>query len=424
MDNAFEFLKNLQHFVPPATGVKKASDLFSLDAELALLNKLNNPQNDLKYIHVAGTNGKGSTSSYIASILKEAGLKVGLFTSPFLYAYNEMFKIDGVDISDVDFQRIFSIVEPAYDELVNENIVPSEYEILTVMSFLYFKEMKCDIVVMEVSMGGRVDTTNVIPSPLVTVMTPISYDHMTILGNTLTEIATEKAGIIKKRTSVVSALQENEVKEVLKIYCEKCQVPLFYLSKPELIERSLKGQKFRVEGIDLDLETKLLGTYQLNNASLAIKAVKILNEKGYEIDDKAILNGIKNTSWFGRFTLLQENPPIIIDGGHNRQGAFVLAESLKAYFPDKKITFILGILKDKEVDRMLDTLLPIAKEVYTVDVKSARSMSAKELCDLVAKKGVKAAVLNDINEIKYIKSDSDVYCMAGSLYMLGSLQVD
>lgn len=424
MDNAFEFLKNLPHFAPPAEKGKKASDLFSLDAELALLEALGEPHKDLKYIHVAGTNGKGSTSAYIASILKEAGLKVGLFTSPFLYAYNEMFKVNGADISDEAFQRIFSKVKPAYDTLTKKGIYPSEYEILTVMAFIYFEEVGCDIVVLEVSMGGKVDTTNVIPSPLVTVITPISYDHMTILGDTLTEIAEEKAGIIKEGTVVVSAPQEDEVKAVLAGVCDRLQVELSYARMPELIDRDLSGQRYRIGIGDSIFETKMLGTYQINNATLAVSVAEKLVALGYEISTETMVAGIKNMSWYGRFTMLQNNPPVIIDGGHNRQGAKVLAESLKEYFPDTKITFILGILKDKEVDKMLDSLLPIAEEVYTVAVPSPRTMEPEALAEMIEARGVKAQVLPGTEAIEEIKASAKVLCIAGSLYLPSGLVVD
>lgn len=422
-EEAIEFFKNLPHFVPPANFKGVMKDFFSLDAENALLEKLGNPHMDLKYIHVAGTNGKGSTSAFIATILKEANYKVGCFTSPFLFTYNEMFKVNGTDISDDEFARIFSLVKPSYDELYAEGISPSEYEILTVMSFIYFKEKGCDIVVMEVSMGGRVDTTNVIPSPLVTVITPISYDHMTILGSTLSEIATEKAGIIKQGTKVVSAPQEKEVQQVLSKVCKEQKVSLEYASSPCLVSRSLKGQEFMVAEFGSSFSTGLLGSYQIQNGALAILAIEKLKACGFFISDSALKEGIRKTKWFGRFTVIRENPPVIIDGGHNRQGAAVLAESLRAYFKDKKITFVLGILKDKEVDVMLDELLPLAKEVYTMNVPNPRTLPADELADMITKRGIKAQVFKG-NNIMDLEDDAEVICIAGSLYLMSSLAVD
>ncbi|SDH79810.1 dihydrofolate synthase / folylpolyglutamate synthase [Pseudobutyrivibrio sp. 49] len=422
-EEAIEFFKNLPHFVPPANNGGGIKNFLSLDAENALLEKIGNPQMDLKYIHVAGTNGKGSTSAFIATILQEANYKVGCFTSPFLYAYNEMYKVNGEDISDEDFARIFNIVKPYYDELAADGIYPSEYEILTVMSFLYFKDMDCDIVVMEVSMGGRVDTTNVIPAPLVSVITPISYDHMSILGNTLAEIATEKAGIIKTGTVVVSAKQEPEVIEVLAQVCKEKKVELNFATEPVVVSRNLKGQEFMVSEFGSRLSTQLLGTYQVENAALAMRAIEQLKRRGFVIPDGALRGGLNKTKWFGRFSVIKSNPPVIVDGGHNRQGASVLADSLRTYFPEKKITFVLGILQDKEVEIMLDELLPLAKEVFTVEVPNPRTMSADELAERIILRGVKAQAFTG-EDLSELENDADVICMAGSLYLLGSLTVD
>ena len=412
---AISFFGELPHFEPPISTGTPLKDFFSLEAELALLEKLGNPQNDLKYVHVAGTNGKGSTVAYISSVLMEAGLQVGTFASPFLYRYNELFTVNDFEISDEDFARIFSMVKPAYDELAAENIFPSEYEILTVMSFLYFKEMGCDVVVMEVSMGGRVDTTNVIPAPLVTVITPISYDHMSILGNTLAEIATEKAGIIKEGTTVVSARQEPEVCAVLEKVCGEKNVPLEYAEIPTLLERSLQGQVFMLAR---EYKTQLLGTYQIENASTAITSSHKLRDCGLEISDEAISRGIESAKWFGRFTIMRENPYVIIDGGHNRQGAAVLRKSLEEYFPGKKITFLLGILKDKEVDIILDELMPIADKCYVKAVPNKRTMEPAALAEMIRARGVEAIIIEKEIPYEQMLEESEVICIAGSLYLI------
>ena len=214
---------------------------------------------------------------------------------------------------------------------------------------MYFLKKGCEIVLLEVSMGGRMDTTNVILDPLVSIITPISYDHMTILGNTLTEIATEKAGIIKSGTTVVSAVQEDEVIKVLEDTCAKQSVSIEFVKSGRVMGRDIHGQSFTTSDGE-EYFTKMLGTYQIDNAAVAITAARKLGGKGYPITEEAIRRGIANTKWFGRFTLLSDNPPVIIDGGHNRQGATVLRQSLEEYFPGKKITFVLGILADKEVD--------------------------------------------------------------------------
>ena len=413
---AVDFFKNMPHFIPPKGGGAK-KDYFSLDAELMLLEKLDKPQNKLKYVHIAGTNGKGSTTSYLASILNEASVVTGAFTSPFLYRYNEMFKVNGIDISDEEFAKVFSEVKPAYDELAEDGVFVSEYEFLTVMAFMYFLKKGCEIVLLEVSMGGRMDTTNVIPAPLVSIITPISYDHMTILGNTLTEIATEKAGIIKPGTAVVSATQETEVQKVLRDTCQSVNSPLDFVGPAQIISRDIHGQRFGVsEG--LQYETTMLGTYQIDNATVAISAVRKLMEKGYHITEESIRKGIANTKWVGRFTLLSDNPPVVIDGGHNRQGAKVLRESLETYFPGKKVTFVLGILADKEVDVIIDTLAPVMKKCYTVAVPNPRTMEPQALAEMMQERGIEAEPLDSKTTIEDIKKQSEVVCLAGSLYLI------
>ncbi|MBO6283875.1 MAG: bifunctional folylpolyglutamate synthase/dihydrofolate synthase, partial [Pseudobutyrivibrio sp.] len=272
---------------------------------------------------------------------------------------------------------------------------------------------------MLVSMGGRMDTTNVIPAPLVSVITPISYDHMTSLGNTLTEIATEKAGIIKPKTVVVSAAQEDEVIKVLEDTCAKQSVSIEFVKSGQVMGRDIHGQSFTTSDGE-DYFTTMLGTYQIDNAAVAITAAHTLGGKGYPITEEAIRRGIANTKWFGRFTLLSDNPPVIIDGGHNRQGATVLRQSLEEYFPSKKITFVLGILADKEVDIILDTLLPIADKCYTVAVPNSRTMPPEKLAEMISARGVDAAVLTDDITLDNIKEKAEVVCIAGSLYLISN----
>ncbi len=418
-EEAVKFFKSMPHFTPPVTGCAK-KDFFSLDAELMLLEKLDRPQDKLKYVHIAGTNGKGSTTTYLANILNEASVVTGAFTSPFLYRYNEMFRVNGNDISDEDFAEVFSQVKPSYDELSGEGIFVSEYEFLTVMAFIYFIKMGCELVLLEVSMGGRMDTTNVIPAPLVSVITPISYDHMTILGNTLTEIATEKAGIIKPKTVVVSVVQEDEVIKVLEDTCAKQSVSIEFVKSGQVMGRDIHGQSFTTSDGE-EYFTKMLGTYQIDNAAVAIAAARKLGGKGYTITEEAIRRGIANTKWFGRFTLISDNPPVIIDGGHNRQGATVLRQSLEEYFPGKKITFVLGILADKEVDIILDTLLPIADKCYTMAVPSPRTMPPEKLAEMISARGVDAVVLGADMTLDNIREKADVVCIAGSLYLISQI---
>lgn len=415
---AVEFFHQMPHFVPPKEGGAK-KDYFTLDAEMALLEALDHPEQKLRFVHVAGTNGKGSTCAYLANMLKESGYKTGSFTSPYLYRYNEMMRINGEDISDEEFGRVFTRVKKAYDQVLARGFSPSEYEILTVMGFVYFLQQGCDLVVLEVSLGGRTDTTNVIPAPQVAVIAPISYDHTSILGNTLTEIATEKAGIIKQGTVVVTAPQEAEVMEVLEQATAAKQVLLHVAPVPTLIQRDLSGQRFEYEGEDY--VTGLLGVYQIGNAAVALRAVDVLRQRGYEISIEAAKRGIATTTWFGRFSLLQSHPTILVDGGHNPQGAKVLRQSLEAYFPGKKITYVLGVLGDKDVDAMLDQLLPIAERVLTLTVPNPRALGAKELANRIRLYGIEATEVTDVGDAMSRIRREEVVCIAGSLYLLSQV---
>ncbi|MCR5641662.1 MAG: bifunctional folylpolyglutamate synthase/dihydrofolate synthase [Lachnospiraceae bacterium] len=415
---AVEFFHQMPHFVPPKEGGAK-KDYFTLDAEMALLEALDHPEQKLRFVHVAGTNGKGSTCAYLANMLKESGYKTGSFTSPYLYRYNEMMRINGEDISDEEFGRVFTRVKKAYDQVLARGFSPSEYEILTVMGFVYFLQQGCDLVVLEVSLGGRTDTTNVIPAPQVAVIAPISYDHTSILGNTLTEIATEKAGIIKQGTVVVTAPQEAEVMEVLEQTTAAKQVLLHVAPVPTLIQRDLRGQRFEYEGEDY--VTGLLGVYQIGNAAVALRAVDVLRQRGYEISIEAAKRGIATTTWFGRFSLLQSHPTILVDGGHNPQGAKVLRQSLEAYFPGKKITYVLGVLGDKDVDAMLDQLLPIAERVLTLTVPNPRALGAKELANRIRLYGIEATEVSDVGDAMSRIRREEVVCIAGSLYLLSQV---
>lgn len=415
---AVEFFHQMPHFVPPKEGGAK-KDYFTLDAEMALLEALDHPEQKLRFVHVAGTNGKGSTCAYLANMLKESGYKTGSFTSPYLYRYNEMMRINGEDISDEEFGRVFTRVKKAYDQVLARGFSPSEYEILTVMGFVYFLQQGCDLVVLEVSLGGRTDTTNVIPAPQVAVIAPISYDHTSILGNTLTEIATEKAGIIKQGTVVVTAPQEAEVMEVLEQTTAAKQVLLHVAPVPTLIQRDLRGQRFEYEGEDY--VTGLLGVYQIGNAAVALRAVDVLRQRGYEISIEAAKRGIATTTWFGRFSLLQSHPTILVDGGHNPQGAKVLRQSLEAYFPGKKITYVLGVLGDKDVEAMLDQLLPIAERVLTLTVPNPRALGAKELANRIRLYGIEATEVSDVGDAMSRIRREEVVCIAGSLYLLSQV---
>ena len=391
-----------------------------------LMHYLGDPQDRLKFVHVAGTNGKGSTVAFISNILMSAGYRVGIYTSPFVERFSERIKVDLEEISGDAFARLATQVKEAVDKMKEAGLnEPTEFELICAIAFLYFAEKACDICVLEVGLGGRLDATNVIDAPLLCVITPISYDHMDILGNTLEEIAAEKAGIIKSGSDVLLYPQSGNVEAVFERICEKNGAALHICTLPEgFIKADTYGVEFELEG--KRYEIGLLGNYQINNAAMAVHAAGLLRDRGLRIEEEDIYKGLKNTGWRARFEILRRDPVFITDGSHNRQGMEVLKESLKLYFGDKKIILIIGILRDKEYGRMLDIILPVAKRVYTVTVPSPRTLSAIELKEEVSKRSAaEVSAIEDPKEAAKLAlkeaAGSDVICACGSLYYLGEL---
>ena len=353
--------------------------VLGLDSIRELLRRLNNPEKSLKFVHIAGTNGKGSILAYISTVLKAAGYKTGRFFSPHIAFPREKIQINGRPISKKDFCRILTEVKMASDEMAADGLArPTVFETETAMALLYFRENECDIAVMECGLGGLDDSTNVIPTPLVTVFAHIDLDHKRVLGDTLTEIAGCKSGIIKEGTSVVSGIQYDEVKKVLSDRCREKGADIYFVS-PEKVRYSIKKQKFDAAG-HKGLAISLAGLNQPENAAAAVKALDILSEKGFEIPDKALRTGFETTEWFGRFTVMGRKPYVIADGAHNPDAALRFKESLEMYFPDEKAVFILGVLKDKEYDKILGILSERAVSIITVTPpENERALPSYEL---------------------------------------------
>ncbi|MBR5756370.1 MAG: bifunctional folylpolyglutamate synthase/dihydrofolate synthase [Firmicutes bacterium] len=344
-----------------------------------LYARLNNPQAGQKFIHVAGTNGKGSVSAMLAEILNCAGYRTGLFTSPHLAKYNERFKINGTDISDEDFERLKAVVDEAAKGL--ETV---EFDRITAMGFLYFKEQKCDITVLEVGLGGRLDATNVIEDPVVCAIASIGLEHTEILGDTIEQIAFEKAGIIKPKRPVVVQNQSEESLGVFRKKAEETGSRLVITdpSKAQLHSISLDSQVIsykKRKGLSLSL----LGSYQFKNALLVLDTVDELIAQGYSISEDAVRKGLANTVWSGRFEVLRKSPLVILDGAHNPNGAEELAQCIKAYLPKKKIHFVMGVLADKNYEAMLSCIAPFAKRFTVVTPESCRALSADRLKEII-----------------------------------------
>lgn len=388
-----------------------------------MLEALGNPQNRLCFVHVAGTNGKGSVCSLLASVLRCAGYRTGLYTSPYLHRWSERIRVDGAPISDVRLCEAASKVAPVAAGL---KTAPTEFELVTVIAFLYFAQMGCDIVVLETGIGGRLDPTNVIGPPECAVITNIGLDHTQLLGGTIEAIASEKAGIIKAGAVVAAYKSAPGAMAVIERACAEKSVPLAVANfeKLEPIGDSLSGQTFRYGQRELFIP--LLGAHQQKNAAVAIEALDILRDRGFEISESAIKAGFETVRWPGRFELLGKKPYFIVDGGHNAQCAAAIRSGLLRYFPDRKRVLLAGMMKDKDAAAFARELVSACDEVVCVTVRNPRSMDAGELAEVFKAAGRPAQVCGDAGEgialAASLAGDDGAVCAAGSLYLAGEVR--
>ncbi len=394
----------------------------------ALLARLDNPQDKLRYVHVAGTNGKGSVCAYLNAILQAAGLKVGLYTSPFIQRFTERIQVNGKEISEEAIARITTRIKAAISDMEAEGLEsPTEFDLVTAMGFAYFAEQGCDIVVLEVGLGGRLDSTNIIKMPEAAVITRLGYDHTEVLGNTLEQIAFEKAGIIKPGCDVVLYPQPPEAGAVFEEVCSERNARLHKidLSGIRLTEFGLWGQQFAYAGFG-EFRISLLGEHQLANAALAINASRLLQSKGFPVTEDAIHAGLLSARWPGRMELLQSNPFVLVDGAHNVQGVAALKQGLQQYFPGKPIIFLVGVLADKDYGDMMREVAPLAERFLTIAPESPRALSAAALAEHLRqyKRPVQAFLtLEDAIAEGLRRCGGDgVLCAFGSLYYIGKVR--
>lgn len=423
--------------------LKKRGSVPGLDAIEGLLEELGHPEDNLKIVHIAGTNGKGSIFAYLSSILIAAGFKVGRYISPTISCYEERFQINGKYITKDKLARLYNIVEEAMKgEEEKTGLKPTLFEVETAISFLYFKEEKVDYALIEVGMGGRMDATNVIRHPELTVISSISYDHQAFLGDTLEEIAWQKAGIIKESCPVVLSENSDEVCKVIEQEATKKKVKCIEI-KPtdyEVLSETPYGSTFLWK--EQRYETKLPGRHQVSNAVTALAASEYLFRKDYEKNNarKAIAEeldemnvksaqqgGIIRTCWPGRLEVLKKEPLFYRDGAHNPDGAKKLAAFLQKYFTNKKIIYIMGVLKDKEYKKMLRYLMPMAKEVYVFKPKNERGLSAQILADTIKEVAdVSVTIESDVNAAVFRALDTakpdDVLVACGSLSFMEEME--
>ena len=348
-----------------------------LERTRALLSALGDPHKALRFVHVAGTNGKGSTAAMLDSCLRAAGYRTGLFTSPYINRFNERVQVDGVPIPDGDLVRLVERVQPAAAAMAD---TPTEFEFITALGMLWFAEQRCDIVVLEVGLGGALDSTNVIDPPECAVITALGLDHIKELGPTLADIAAAKAGIIKPGSPAVSYGGAPEADRVIAAAARACGAPLTVVDFTRLRLRGagLDGQTFDFDGL-AGLTLPLLAGYQPRNAAVAVTALRALRARGWDIPDEAIRRGLASVRWPGRFELLRRSPPFLLDGSHNAHGMRATADSLRSLFPGQKFVFLVSIMADKDADEMLRLLLPLAKAFVTVTAPSPRAIPAADL---------------------------------------------
>jgi len=386
-----------------------------------LLALMGDPHKKLKFIHIAGTNGKGSVVSYLSHILIENGLRVGTYTSPYIMVFNERIKLDFENIEDGELGLITTYVKEKIDMLLakGENH-PTEFEIITCIAFEYFMRKKCDIVVLETGLGGRLDATNIIEAPEYAVITKIGMDHMEYLGTTLGQIAAEKAGIIKRGSKIFSVPQEEEAMLVLKKACDIMDCPLYVIDPGfELLSRDIMKQCYKYDGNEICI--KLHGDHQIENSILAYELSKDMG-----ISTDTILRGLLKTVWVGRFEVLRRSPTVIIDGAHNIQGVIELGKTIRSYFKDKKIIFIMGVFKDKDYAGMIRQVYPLAKYFHTIDIDNPRALDAEELMEEIKKyfsgveksSGIKEALEKSIG----MAEKDDIIIAFGSLSYIGEVK--
>ena len=395
-----------------------------LDRTRELLGKLNDPQKELKFIHIAGTNGKGSTAAMLSSILEEAGYRVGLYTSPFINRFNERMQVNHQPIPDEELAALTEYVRPYADAMADS---PTEFELITALAMVWFARQKCDIVVLEVGMGGELDSTNIIDVPEAAVIAAMGLDHVKELGPTMADIARAKAGIIKEGGRVVSYGGNPEADEVIAAVCRARNASLCQPDFSAIVpgDFSLEGQTFSYKGWR-GLRIPLVGAYQMNNAAVVLETVEVLRQRGWSVSDEAVRKGLADTRWPARFEVLRRDPVFIVDGGHNPHGIRATAESLSRLFPGRKITFVTGVMADKDVEHILGLIVPLAEQFCTVRPDNPRAMDAGELAARIEAMGAKAtacaSVRDGVDRAIQAEGPHGVACALGSLYMSGEVR--
>ena len=428
-----EIAKRKEKAIEKIKEFERFGSILGLERISELMERLGNPQNQLRCIHIAGTNGKGSVSKYIYEGLRANNYKVGLYTSPFLEIFNERIEFDGSYISDIELASCTERVLEKVDEMIKDGFdSPTEFEVTTAVAFLYFKEKNSDYVVLEVGLGGRGDSTNVIEKPIITVITSISYDHMDRLGNTLAEIAWEKAGIIKEGIPVVINVKDKEAASVIAREAYDKNAVLCDVRKYKYgnLRQDISGTAFDTiidETGYMDVEISMLGDHQIENAMTALTAIEIMRKAlQIKVERSMLYKGILSAKQIGRFEIIKKDPYVILDGAHNEAGAKALAAVMKQHFGGKKVLIVCGVLKDKAVFEMLDSFCSIADDFVATEPAGDRKLDSSILNGYIVDRGkMSIEIPNRQDACRYVEDNMDKYdviLFAGSLYLIGEIR--
>ena len=414
-EEAMNFIQNTNKF----------GSVLGLDNIRELLERLGNPQDQLRVVHIAGTNGKGSTLAFLAGIFRESGYRAGRYVSPASFSYEERFRINEENISKKDLCFYMEKIKNVAEEMVKDGLShPTMFEIETALSFLYFLDKKVDVVLLETGMGGRLDATNVVKKPIATVIASIGMDHMHFLGDTLEKIASEKAGIIKEGCPVISYDNTKEVNEVIKNKAKQMHAKVTFVNSAgiRVLQESLNGESFSYRSSDgrwyEKIEIPLLGRHQINNAALALETLNVIKNY-YCISDFQTEDGMRKTIWRGRIEILEREPMVICDGAHNPDGAKSLLSFLQNNFTNQRLIYIMGVLSDKDYEQMVQILAPAADKIYTVAPDNPRALSSRELCNCISKyhQNVeeRQRLAECLSEVRQKAEKDDVIIICGTL---------
>ncbi len=409
-------LKNALLFLEKS---KKKGSVLGLSRIYELLERLDNPQDKIKVIHISGTNGKGSFSSMLSEILIKVGFNVGSFSSPALTSVNDSFRIYGKTVDENLFSDILVKVINQAEKMSDS---PTEFELLTAMAFLMFYEQKCDFALIECGLGGDTDSTNVIKQPFLSVITNVQKDHCNILGNSISEIAQHKSGIIKEKCPILYCGEKDEAYEVIKKKAHEMSAKLYLTNKGclEVISSDISGTVLNSENYK-NIRLSLLGLYQVENAINVLTAVDVMKHIGVNIPDSAVFDGLKNCKWQGRFEIIKKNPLVIFDGSHNPDGMRYTVKSIKEYFT-KKPVLLMGVMADKEYYLYANMLYDVSEIIFTVTPDNSRSLDCEVLANYFIQNGMKAKACKSMKEAvklaeNYIKENKCPLIALGSLYM-------